>query len=193
MNAAKGVIYNESVRPDSEASDAYVSVVQLWVNLPSEIKSGAPQYLPVSLGQIQKQNLDDEAGWVKVISGEYGGVTASVPNYSNEFVYHILLEASRRFVMKTRKVFEYAAYLPAGTAIANYRRFQAGELISFTALGEVIEIFNDSDEAIDIIFFGGEPGREPIVAEETFVMNTQHEITQAYNDYYDGKYGELYQ
>ena len=47
------------------------------------------------------------------------------------------------------------------------------------------------DEPIDIILFGGEYYSEPIVAAGPFVMNTEHEISQAYNDFYDGKYGEI--
>ena len=87
--------------------------------------------------------------------------------------------------------FEYAAFLPANKVVVNDIEFQAGEFIVFTSLGEIIEIVNNSKTAIDIILFGGEPYIEPIVAEWTFVMNTPHEITQAYNDYYDGKYGQI--
>ena len=35
------------------------------------------------------------------------------------------------------------------------------------------------------------PYTEPIISDGTFVMKTPHEITQAYNEYYDGKYGNL--
>jgi redox-sensitive bicupin YhaK (pirin superfamily) len=44
---------------------------------------------------------------------------------------------------------------------------------------------------VDVILFGGEVYNEPIVSEGAFVMNTPHEITQAYNDFYDGKYGDF--
>ena len=42
-----------------------------------------------------------------------------------------------------------------------------------------------------VIIFGGEPYTEPVVVAGTFVMNMQHEISLAYNDYYKGKYGEI--
>ncbi len=91
----------------------------------------------------------------------------------------------------TEMRYEYAAFLPANKAVINDIGFQAGEFIVFTSHGEIIEIINNGKTAIDIILFGGEPYNEPIVAEGTFVMNTPHEITQAYNDYYDGKYGQI--
>jgi redox-sensitive bicupin YhaK (pirin superfamily) len=54
-----------------------------------------------------------------------------------------------------------------------------------------IEIANTSQEPMDILLFGGEHYDEPIVAQGPFVMNTQHEISQAYNDFYSGKYGKI--
>jgi len=43
----------------------------------------------------------------------------------------------------------------------------------------------------DVLLFGGQQYREPVVAEGLFVMSTEHEITQACNDYYEGKYGKI--
>ena len=86
---------------------------------------------------------------------------------------------------------EYGAFLPTNNAVVNDMGFEAGEFIVFNSGEEIIEINNNGETAIDIILFGGEPYNEPIVMEGTFVMNTPHEITQAYNDYYDGKYGDI--
>jgi len=91
----------------------------------------------------------------------------------------------------TDSEWEYAAFFPAGSAVVSDTGFQAGELIVFSAQGELIEIDNYSKTSLDIILFGGEPYNEPIIAEGNFVMNNPHEITQAYNDYYDGKYGQI--
>ena len=48
-----------------------------------------------------------------------------------------------------------------------------------------------SESAIEIILFGGEPNMEPVFAQGPFVMNTQHEISQAYNNFYNGIYGKV--
>jgi hypothetical protein len=55
----------------------------------------------------------------------------------------------------------------------------------------VVEINNYSKIAVDVFLFGGERYTESIIMEGAFVMNTPHEITEAYNDYYDGKYGNI--
>ena len=189
--AGKGIVHDEAVSPECRITNPDVSVVRFWINLPSKNKSEEPEYFSLPANEIPKQELDDDAGWIKILSGEYENTIAKVPCYSKEFLYHIHLEAGKQFSTITDIAFEYAAFLPTNNAVVNDREFQAGEFIVFTSHGEIIEINNNSKTAIDIILFGGEPYNEPIVAEGTFVMNTPHEITQAYNDYYDGKYGDI--
>ena len=54
-----------------------------------------------------------------------------------------------------------------------------------------IRIDNPSGVPSDILLFGGECYNEPIVTQGPFVMNTQKEITQAYSDFFLGKYGQI--
>jgi redox-sensitive bicupin YhaK (pirin superfamily) len=189
MMAGCGIVRDEMVNCGCHLTNPDVSIVRFWINLPSVRKAEQPGYLPLSATEIPEKELDDDAGWIKVLSGEYGTTIAKIPCYSREFLYHIHLKAGKIFSTATEMRFEYAAFLPANKAIINGRVFHAGELIAFASLGEIIEINNMGKTAIDIILFGGEPYRERIVAEESFVMNTPHEITQAYNDYYNNKYG----
>jgi redox-sensitive bicupin YhaK (pirin superfamily) len=191
MMAGKGIVHDESVRSEFRPANTDISVVRFWINLPSQRKAGDPDYLYLRPGEIPKQELSSDNGWIRIISGEYGNTIAKIPCYSKEFLYHVHLEAGSQFSTITEMRFEYAAFLPANKAVVNGKGFQAGEFIAFTSLGEIIEIKNKSKTAIDIILFGGEPYNEPIVIEGNFVMNTPHEITQAYNDYYDGKYGQI--
>jgi len=189
--AGKGIVHDEAVGSETGVINSDVSVVRFWINLPSNHKAEKPDYFFLRPGKIPKKKLVDDAGWIKIISGEYENTIAKIPCYSREFLYHVHLEAGRQFSTMTNMTLEYATFLPAKKAVVNGNRFQAGELMAFASLGEIIEIENSSKTAIDIILFGGEPCNERIVAEENFVMNTPHEITQAYNDYYDGKYGQI--
>jgi redox-sensitive bicupin YhaK (pirin superfamily) len=190
-NAGKGIVQNEVVRSELQVTIPDVSVVRFWVNLPSNLKSGEPDYFPLQSNEIPKKELDDIAGWVKIISGKCGNTIAKIPCYSKEFLYHIHLEAGKQFSITTGHAIECAAFLPSDKAVVNDVEFQSGKLVVFTSHGEIIKINNGSETAIDILLFGGLPNNEPIVSDGFFVMNTPHEITQAYNDYYDGKYGEI--
>jgi len=191
MNAGKGIVQGEAVNPECRINDPNLSVVRLWINLPSKHKSGEPDYLSLESSDIPKQVLVNGVGWIKILSGKYENLVAKVPCYSKQLLYHIQLEAGKQFSIMTDSEWEYAAFFPAGSAVASDTGFQAGELIVFSTQGELIEINNYRKTPLDIILFGGEPYSEPIIAEGNFVMNNPHEITQAYNDYYDGKYGQI--
>ena len=45
-----------------------------------------------------------------------------------------------------------------------------------------------ANENLRIVLFAGEPIKEPVVAYGPFVMNTEEEIRQAYQDYQEGKF-----
>ena len=59
----------------------------------------------------------------------------------------------------------------------------------FTNNGESFTIKATEDSVVLIL--SGEPLREPIAAHGPFVMNTRQEIMQAFEDYENGKFGEL--
>lgn len=89
------------------------------------------------------------------------------------------------------KGLEYAIFLPQHHVTINDTPFNAGDFIEFDREEGTIEIINTSNSAADIILFGGEPYTEPIVAHGPFVMNSMHEIADAYQDFHAGKYGKI--
>ena len=191
MKAGKGVVHEEAINTECKTNGTDISVVQFWINLPSQHKCEDPNYLSFCECDILKQILNDNAGWIKILLGIYENAVAKIPIYSRQFLYHVHLEAGKQFSMITENGLEYGAFLSKHHALINDIEFEADELIVFDPEVEMIEINNYSETAINILLFGGEPYNEPIITEGTFVMNTPHEITQAYNDYYDGKYGDI--
>jgi redox-sensitive bicupin YhaK (pirin superfamily) len=191
MKAGNGIIHDETLNTDSQTGDRLVHGFQFWINLPSTIKAEIPEYLPVHAADVPKQTLSDNKGWLKVIAGEYENARSKIPGYSKQFLYHIHLEAGKQFTIDTENQTEYAALLPLQDALINDTQFNKGDFIEFDRQEGTIEINNNTKEAIDIILFGGEKYIEPIVAQGPFVMNTQAEISQAYNDFHAGKYGEI--
>jgi redox-sensitive bicupin YhaK (pirin superfamily) len=191
MNAGTGIIHDEVVNVDPETTDLITHGFQFWVNLPAKNKAEPPQYLPVQAAEIPLIKLAGEAGWLKVVAGEYEGQLSKIPAYLKQFIYHVHLEAGKSFTLESHKDQEYAALVALGTIIINGNESPANELIGFGKGQGAIEIQNKSIETSDIILFGGEPYTEPVVATGPFVMNTEHEISEAYNDFYNGKYGAI--
>ena len=191
MKAGKGIIHDENFNYDSQTDSKYVQGFQFWINLPAENKAEKPAHIAIQANEVPQKTLPDGSGTVKVVVGNFEDLNSKIPDYSEQFLYHIKLEAGKQFSFKIKDEIEVAAFLPTQKATLNEVEFQKGEFIEFDREAGEIEIKNTSETAIDIMLFGGENYAEPIVAEGPFVMNSQEEIIGAYRDFYAGKYGEI--
>ena len=191
MKAGNGIIHDEAVNVDAEANDLLTHAMQFWINLPASQKATGPAYLPVQAADVPKQQLPANAGWLKVIAGEYENLVSTIPSYSKQFLYHIHLEAGGHFTMDTNPEWEHAAFFPLQGAVVNNEEFVGGDFLLFDNSPGEIEISNMGQSPAEIILFGGEPYTEPVVSYGPFVMNTQQEIATAYRDFHAGKYGEI--
>jgi redox-sensitive bicupin YhaK (pirin superfamily) len=191
MKAGNGIIHDETLNVDPQENTRLTHGLQFWVNLPAKIKTELPQYLGVQARDVPQKVLDQDRGWIKVIAGTYDDLVSQIPSYSGQFIYHLHLEAEKGFSHSSEKDWEYATFILESKAIINDTEFKAGDFVEFDRNGGLIEINNNAAMAIDLILFGGEPYREPIVAEGPFVMNSREEIAEAYRDFFNGKYGTI--
>lgn len=191
MKAGNGIIHDETLNTDSRTGSNRTHAFQFWINLPAKNKAEKPEYLAIQGNEVPQKTLPNDDGWLKVIIGSYEDLNSIIPSYSEQFLYHIHIEAGKNFATFINEKIEVAAFLPTKNVILNNAKFQAGEFIEFDrAAGEIV-IENKLKEATDVLLFGGEPYTEPIVAEGPFVMNSLSEITDAYRDFYAGKYGMI--
>lgn len=191
MKAGNGIVHDENFNYDSQTDSKMIQGFQFWINLPAKNKAESPDHIAIQAGEVPKKVLPNDAGWIKVIVGNYEELSSKIPNYSEQFLYHIYLEVGKQFSINLADKIEVAAFLTTQNAILNDAKFQAGEFVEFSRKAGEIEIKNISQTAIDVLLFGGEEYTEPVVAEGPFVMNSQEEIVQAYQDFYAGKYGEI--
>jgi redox-sensitive bicupin YhaK (pirin superfamily) len=191
MKAGNGIIHDENLNHDSQTASKFIQGFQFWINLPAKNKAESPAHIAIQANEIPQKTLPHESGWLKVIVGNYEALSSKIPNYSKQFLYHIQLKAGRQFSIEMENEIEVAAFLPTQNVMLNDTEFQAGEFIEFDRMEGDIEIKNTSATTIDILLFGGEAYKEPVVAEGPFVMNSQAEIATAYRDFYAGKYGVI--
>ena len=191
MKAGNGIIHDEAINVDTDSCNTLTHGLQFWINLPAKNKAESAEYIPLQDGEIPKKVLSNNSGWIKVIAGEFEGISSSIPSYSKQFLYHLHLENGKQFSLPTVPELEYAAFLPLTGVTINDTGYQEGEFLMFEKNDGTIEFSNTSNVAAEIILFGGEPYTEPVVAQGPFVMNTQKEISQAYNDFFYKKYGEI--
>ena len=57
--------------------------------------------------------------------------------------------------------------------------------------GESFKLKASSEQDLHVFILAGEPINEPVARYGPFVMNTQEELQQAFNDYRSGKLGEI--
>ncbi len=84
-NTGNGIIQDEAVKSESSSNNPDISILRFWVNLPSGRKSEKPDYLSFQSYDIPKQNLEGEAGWIKILLGEYRNSNAQVPAYLRRY------------------------------------------------------------------------------------------------------------
>ncbi|TCD28730.1 pirin family protein [Pedobacter psychrodurus] len=191
MKAGNGVIHDEIINYDTHTTSKLIEGFQFWINLPAKNKAEVPAHIALRAEEIPQKCLENGSGWIKVIVGNYKELRSQIPNYSEQFLYHIHLEAAKQFTIDLKNKIQVAAFLPSQCALLNDCEFQAGEFIEFGKKAGQIEIKNRSEKSLEIILFGGEEYKEQIVADGPFVMNTAKEVADAYKDFYAGKYGQI--
>jgi len=189
--AGNGIIKDEVLTVDSHGNDLLTHAFKFWINLPSVEKATPPEYLPVQANEVPKQILNNDAGWLKVIAGEYLNHVSKIPALTRQFLFHIHLNGRQDFSINTNPEWSYAAFLPLDKATVNNSEFQVGDFLLFEKGPGIIEMVANTPTPGDIILFGGEPIAESFVVYGPFVMNTMQEIAVAYADFHEGKYGQI--
>jgi redox-sensitive bicupin YhaK (pirin superfamily) len=191
MKAGNGVVHDEHSSPEFQRTGGILHSLQFWINLPAKNKAEAPDYLALHPSDIPEIELPDHAGTLRVVIGNIGEKQSPVKTYSEQFLYHIILQPKSKFTFAVPAQQEAAAFVPLNEVTINGSDFGKSEVVFFRNEEGEIELINKNTSAVDLILFGGEQYAELIIAEGPFVMNSRNEIAQAYKDFFDGKYGEI--
>lgn len=191
MKAGNGVIHDEILLPDPTNGIDITQGFRFWINLPGINKAEPPDYMAIQAAEVPQQQLEQDAGFLKVIAGSYEALHSKIPSYTEQFLYHIRLKPDSRFTMNTKEEHEYALFVPETEVHINEMYAGEVESIYFGRDNGEIDLYNPNTDAADILVFGGAPYTEPIVAEGPFVMNTYEQIAEAYHDFHAGKYGKI--
>lgn len=184
MTAGRGIVHSEMPEQDHGRMRGF----QLWVNLPSTEKMGAPGYQDIAPERVPIVKRDDGAS-VRVLAGEYAGETGPATAQSTEPLYldvRLPAHSSVRIpVTSGHNAFVYAfeGRVEVG---ADRKELVRGDLGVLTAQGEVV--LRAAEVPTSAIVVAGRPIGEPVVKYGPFVMNTRAEIVQAVEDYNAGRF-----
>ncbi len=190
MTAASGVLHKEYHEEAFSKEGGEFQMVQLWVNLPARDKMSKPKYQAIAKDKMAIYDLPDNAGKIEIIAGEYKGVKGPTETFSPVFMMNAKLNAGGKADFNFPKVNNTTLLVIEGAILVNgSEKVATDHLVLFENNGEDFTI-----EAIDdavVLVLSGEPINEPIAAHGPFVMNTQQEIVQAFEDFNLGKFGYL--
>ncbi len=190
MTAASGVQHIEHFSPEFREQGGYFEMVQLWVNLPAKDKMSRPRYQSLSNNTIPKILLEHNAGYVRIVAGQFENIQGIAQTFSPMNVFDVHLNKGHQIILPAAHGDTTLVYLRRGKA-----QFTEDEdLLEEQAIAMMSSFETDVSitalENCDILFLSAPPLQEPVNGHGFFVMNSYEEILQAYEDLKTGVFGK---
>jgi len=200
MTAGAGLQHSEMFPLLNTVGDNPLELFQVWINLPRAKKFAKPHFKMLWAEDIPVYKVSDENGRlieVNVIAGSLGNVKPPLPSpdswaaapENGVVIWTIKMHAGAQWNIpvaneqSNRTLFFYqgSTLTIDGTEVSSYQS---------------IEIKSDKEVLIEsgnsecfLLMLQGKPINEPVVQYGPFVMNTETEIQQAFNDYRQTEFG----
>ena len=200
MTAGSGLQHSEMFPLIHKDQANPLELFQIWLNLPSSSKMASPAYKMLWSESIPILRSQDEQGRkieTRIIAGTFGGKSAPEPapdswaaqSTNQVAICVITLDAEAEFVLPSCKAGvnrDLYFYEGSSVTIANQEisEYHAIELVS----SEEIKLKNGPKQS-RILLLQGMPIGETVVQYGPFVMNTQAEIQQAFDDFRATQFG----
>lgn len=190
MTAASGILHKEYHQEEFSRKGGDFEMVQLWVNLPAKFKMSSPKYQGLLNETLGKFQIENNGGVVEIIAGEYHEIKGPATTFTPLHVYNAKMNSGAEISLNFPERHNTALLVINGSIMVNNDSIVSKDnLVLFSHEGSSIIIKAESDSIVLIL--SGEPINEPIFAYGPFVMNSQEELAQAFNDYNEGKFGFL--
>jgi redox-sensitive bicupin YhaK (pirin superfamily) len=191
LNSGKGVVHGERVSAQLAQSGGTLHVIQFWTNIPAEHKNDPPQYQVLNADAFPIARLPNYGGLIRILLGKSGDLESPVESLSKEFLYRVTLNAKSEFRIRVDEKMKSAVFVPDKPIIINGDPGEKSQLIILGNKGEKIVLRNPGISNADVFILGGTEPVEPLVVQGPFVMNSQKEIANAYQDFFAGEYGVI--
>ena len=195
MTAGAGVVHAEVPSIEFQRTGGRMHGFQLWVNLPRSEKMTKPRYQEIPGSRIPKATSADGLVSVSVIAGEAMGEKAVIETHTPIIYLHYRLEPGGVATQQLPHDYNSFAYVVDGAGLfgAQGERAGDGQMVMFAPDGDEVRIENpaDANAPLEVLLIAGVPLNEPIARYGPFVMNTEAEIHQAFEDYSRGRMGAI--
>ncbi|MBW4510754.1 MAG: pirin family protein [Scytonematopsis contorta HA4267-MV1] len=196
MTAGAGVVHSEMPESMFTQTGGRLHGIQLWVNLPQRDKMMPPSYQEIPAAHIPVAQTEDKSVTVRVITGEALGAKAVIQTRTPITYLHFTLQPGATMIQPVPKEYNAFVYVLEGSGLFGTEPTPGddGQMVLFSQDGEDVVLSNraDAQRPLDLLLVAGVPLNEPVVRSGPFVMNTEAEIIQAFNDYQAGRMGRIY-
>jgi redox-sensitive bicupin YhaK (pirin superfamily) len=193
MTAGSGVVHSEMPAKEFVNTGGKMHGFQLWVNLPKKDKMARPHYQEIPSSRIPIAKSQDGKVTVRMIAGDSLDKHAKIETKTPIMYLHITLEPGAEFVQPVPTDYNLFAYVIEGMGYFGQDKTRVTknhQMVIFDKDGgDSAYIHADEKTPLEILLIGGVPINEPVARYGPFVMNTEEEISQAIQDYQQGKMG----
>ena len=195
MTAGAGVVHAEMPSAEFMRTGGRMHGFQLWVNLPQRDKMIKPRYQEIPSSRIPKATSVDGLVSVSVIAGEAMGEKAVIETRTPIIYLHYRIEPGGVATQQVPHEYNAFAYVVDGAGLFGVEgeRGADGQMIMFAPNGDEVRIQNPAgaNATLEVLVIAGVPLNEPIARYGPFVMNSEAEIRQAFEDYRRGRMGAI--
>src|SRR5947207_12428712 len=168
---------------------------QHGVSLPKRGNMNKPRYQEIRGLRIPKATSPDGLVSVTVIAGEAMGEKAVIETRTPIIYLHYRIKPGGLATRRMPRAFNAFAYVVDGAGLCGAvgERAGDGQMVMFAPDGDEVRIENPAvaAETLEVLLIAGVPLNEPIARYGPFVMNTEAEIHQAFEDYREGRMGAI--
>ncbi|WP_295773056.1 pirin family protein [uncultured Mucilaginibacter sp.] len=187
MRAGSGLIHAEVSSEEFIDEGGPLEILQLWVNLPARLKMANPYYVGKQREEIPVLQFDEGKVTANLISGKWQNTSGAFESETGIFLSTIYFKPGAKLEVEIPDAHQIFFYVISGELIVNGTAVRSLHLAEFNNDGNSLTI---EAKPNSVLLLGhAMPFNEPVVSHGPFVMNTEEEIMQAYDDYRSGKFG----
>lgn len=187
MTAGRGLIHAETSSDDFKKNGGKMEILQLWLNLPAKSKMTDPFYKGLQKENITAINYDNGNVTVNLVAGELDEKKGAFNSLTVAHLSTVDFKSGGKMKINVPTGNTIFFYVIGGKINAKGTEVPGFNLAEFNDDGGELDL-SAIEESI-LLFGYAKPLNEPVVAQGPFVMNTEEEIAQAYDDYRNGKFG----
>jgi redox-sensitive bicupin YhaK (pirin superfamily) len=188
MTAGSGIIHQEM--PKKNKNDTLLWGFQLWANLPSSHKMMDPRYRDLKKSQIPETSLNNNKVKIKIICGEVNGTKGPVQDIITDPEYlDITISPNSEFIHTIKEGYNVLAYTIEGEGYFDDKREElvGKETLIIYRDGDAVKI-STLEDGVRFLLISGKPLKEKVAWRGPIVMNTQEELSIAFNEYQNGTF-----